>query len=759
MAGNGPQHKNYYDGVVLATGAHTGSGTSGSQAAGGTAPGQSHDTLKQTENTGLADLSANPTGISSSVTSLMGIGDAAESTRLAVQAVGDATPTTITANNSSNTAQTNPAPAQTSTTSSTSGDSPGSPSGGSNAGGGSGGGGGNGTGASTTASGAPDPNDGRNKTAQTPSLAKSNNTPNPLLGKILEQLERCNEALSGTRSGDIAGHIGKLTEAIEKSGTITQNQLAELIAKVSQHQTAKLDQVQLDKITAAIEKLENQQSAANSHLATLAPIVPQLFSLLLDQLKDLKQAIANQTKANQPAPAPATALQNEISEADSAVKDLRNALETYHKAAGMRLRVRANADTVVTINGAPETCLKGTDLYKLATAVCEKVEKLRTEVITHASNPASDARPNLNALAHLTDQMDWLNHHAANFISRSDELFARNKGIKQQRISIDQINITVQDPLTGIDKVISVNLVQQLHALNRSMHQCVEEIAMRHPDAMSLPGAVSKLGQTEILSMLDDRSPRGTSCYQILAEMHSRGWLTLSQLHETGSKLSFKYAGLHQTNERLINTTPASKVGWSLIAWGTAVSGPALAFVLGVTTGPFGACAALLGAGALGVSLDKTAKTVLNKKFEVELKKNAIGQAFTPERMIAEGIGVLKSMQVLSKQVGVLNTGILPVGGARESNDPYELSASPTIGAVKRAVIGFNSVARGSSTDQRSARFEYEEGLKTVIPSIPALTGGWARYLQPALQICRLQFGFGATGVFGSGIRLLFGSL
>jgi hypothetical protein len=158
---NGPAKKSYpnHAGLALDINAGNGTGRPSSQAAGGTAPGQAHETLDQAESTRLADLSPSPTGISTSVTRVQDIVNAANSTSLAAHAVSDSTPGSLPASNPSKPGAVGPTspPPKTPSTSSQPGNPPGNSSGSSNAGSGSGNGGSSGTNTAPSPGDNPDP--------------------------------------------------------------------------------------------------------------------------------------------------------------------------------------------------------------------------------------------------------------------------------------------------------------------------------------------------------------------------------------------------------------------------------------------------------------------------------------------------------------------------------------------------------------------------------------------------------------------------
>jgi hypothetical protein len=485
-----------------------------------------------------------------------------------------------------------------------------------------------------------------------------------------------------------------------------------------------LNKLEDDKFTAiktAYEKLTADPNALKASLGHFHPDTELLVQELGVEIKKITAVGEKLHNQRNPQPQP-KALENEIGATKTAVEELLKLVETH---TGTKQQIQLTAGDANTLTNQGE-------------AVTTKLQELTRGIITNSSVPGSGI--DLQELVKLQEQMDLLNFQLANFISRSDKVFEGNKGIKGKEITFDG----------DYGKILG-----KLHEVNKGLHKCVEEMVIRHPDIVSL-GGQEKLGQSAILNMLSEseKNPRGFSSHKLLAELHCRGWIRLASLEEKNGKLSFTYEGSYQS-KRDCQVAGMSQWRWGAMAWAIAGAAPAAAFfgVLG-GTGPLG-IGLLMAGGAAGFSFKSTVQSLFTSRFQKQLQKNAIGEAYTPERMIAEAILVAKSMQGLSNQVGALDVAVLPLLGT-ESNNPHEVTTKPAVVAIKRAVLTFNKVARGTSTDAKNARAEYEDALKSIIPVLPPLAQGWSRFVDSPVNIMMAEFGLGTFGAVGAGIRWFF---
>lgn len=390
----------------------------------------------------------------------------------------------------------------------------------------------------------------------------------------------------------------------------------------------------------------------------------------------------------------------------------------------------------------------------------EKELKEIREKIVELSKEKNSTQTHLGRVVELEKALDELNAHLALLLFRSEKLF---KNDPQRRHGRNNRKLP-EDPHIKFSKDHDDTVIL-LRNLNKEMHKLVAEVLICHRDIASR-GGVEKLGQGAILSLCDDKAPRNFSCYSVLRELHLRGWIDLEGNNLTGlglgKKLDFKYEGEYQKHGGRVSALYPSQWKWNTVAWGTVVAAPIASFLLVGALGATSltvavASAPLLAAGLVGIFAPSTAKAILNTTFDVKLKKDALGQALSPERMIAEAIGATFSLQQISQQVGALDYSVLSLNGT-QSNDPYEIAVNPAITAVKRAVLYFDQIGKLSPTDARNLRAEYESALREVISKTPALTAAWSRFLDPAADKLRKLGGFGIFGSTGGGIGVFLGA-
>jgi predicted nucleic acid-binding Zn-ribbon protein len=540
-----------------------------------------------------------------------------------------------------------------------------------------------------------------------------------------------------------------LNETLAKNGTINEKVLNELLNKIDAIGSAKLDQSQLDALLKALENLEKTQVAQKGAIDALAANTKSLLSELIDAVKDLKninqpQQQQQQSKHNLPA------FEQSMETLKTNVNELKTAIDNTTK-----------DDKHQTINFSEDAWKKIPDIKTALNSIRDQIVALSKE--------KDPPRTHFDKTVELEKVLADLNAHLALLLFRSENLFKNDP----QRKWSGQLNsgkggwLSKDPKITFVDTKGHDECVKDLRDLNKQMHSFVDEVYIhcqditKHGVDIGSPQkhyGIVKLGQNAILSLCDDTRPRDFSCYGVLREMHLRGWIELDAGADPkklglGKQLDFKYSGVYQ-KERTIEASAPSQWRWSSLAWGAAITAPVASALLFSAVGGTAASMAivsapLLAAGALGWSIGSTVQALLNTKFSVQLRKNAIGQAYSPERMIAEAVGVAFSLQNLSRQVGKLDLTVMPGMKGLVSNDPYEMSVNPAITAIKRVVLNFNGIALGNATDARNLRSEYESSLREIEKNIPVLTAAWSRFLTPAVDIMKKELGFGIFGATG----------
>lgn len=549
------------------------------------------------------------------------------------------------------------------------------------------------------------------------------------LRQLDARLGEFSKKISSTLADAVATELNSLKTTLESNGTVTNELLDKLLSKVDALGSAtKLDQQQIAALTGALSGLEENKDTLQAGIKALQAGTQQLFRELIDEVKSLKGVGQKQGTAQEQ--------QSELATRILEVKNLLNKPKELLKKWGEN-------DFTEKENNSPEANL-AKHLKDLET-LKEQLNALQNLLLT--SDQSKDRASIIAALRDMHKEMTDLHETLADVRRRSETKFGRYRD--------PQKNPPIQFPENKNDAVCD-----ELHKLSEAMHKVVEASHSKYPDLVTL-GVEEKLGTKRILDKLDN-NPANFQSKEVLRELHCNGWIYLEKFTETSRGLEFEYKGQYQKNQSTVSVKNPSQLFWAGISWGTAALIPALSLGMGVATGSLGVGSAVLScAGLPGKMLESTVRAILDSKFKLQLKQQALTLAYSPERMFAEAVGAAKMMQVLSKSVGVLDLWVIRIPFGKtvqgtESNDPLKSTVTPCITALRRVVTNWDKMSPNrDATAARSIRKEYEDALDSVVNSAQAASAAWTRFLNPPINVLNQECNLGLGGTVFSGLAFI----
>jgi len=396
------------------------------------------------------------------------------------------------------------------------------------------------------------------------------------------------------------------------------------------------------------------------------------------------------------------------------------------------------------------------------TTLCKEIEELREDLnklINELTNhpPGSD-RFKIEDLGWLEAQLIDLHLAVGTILYREDPVLNHEEGITLKDIKTSEIisfKEQFKDNLEGKLKASDV-IIERLHTLNESMHNLVSILYKQYP-AVIMHGGVERLGMNELaksLNLSTEEHFKNFDPVKTLKWCHAYGWLKIRDLKAAEDKIEFTFSGPGQNTERTVGgSTPTKPVRNSAI-WGATIAAPATALSLlslGVPTPEAAVTLALfsLTGGAIASALLAVkSRSGISSRFRITVDRDAKGNAFHAEDVLAKTIVVCQTMSGIARKVGSLepfadkNDEI-----AQRTANPYLALVSQSIKALSLATTGYSRMIGQTTLEANSARTNVEEALNKLLDVEKKTVTAWMRgMIFPAL----IAGGTGTVGLLGS---------